>query len=136
MPERLIASFMTLPASSCGSISERAPPKLPIAERTAAGQPPVHQPGEPGERTLVLGDEEAEGLGVGLVQRLHGERVVGQLHQRSCFGTWPGRPDELAMRSRMPFTNADDSSEPYFLDSSIASLRVTFTGTSERLRIS
>src|SRR5207244_5213097 len=102
----------------------------------ASGKPPVHQTRQAGQRPLVLGHEQAEGLRIGLIQRFHREWVIGQLHQRSCLGTWPGRPAVLAIRSRMPFTNADDSSEPYFFDSSMASFSVTFSGTSERFRIS
>ncbi|SPE22504.1 exported hypothetical protein [Burkholderiales bacterium] len=34
-PERLIASFITVPASSLGSISAKPPPKVPTAERAA-----------------------------------------------------------------------------------------------------
>src|SRR6185312_12277310 len=34
-PERLTASFITVPASSAGSMSASEPPKLPIAERAA-----------------------------------------------------------------------------------------------------
>jgi len=48
----------------------------------------------------------------------------------STLGSASGRSDACAMRSRMPLTNALDSSEPYFLPSSTASLSVTFTGTS------
>ena len=51
------------------------------------------------------------------------------------FGVASGR-SMWATRSSTPLTNADDSSDPNFFPSSMASLSVTRTGTSARRKIS
>src|SRR6266850_1168061 len=112
---------------------------LPGAEqpRQAREEPPVDQARQTGQGTLVLADEQAKGLGRGLIDGFEREGKEGQVHQAffSSFGVASGSW-RWAIRSSTPFTNAEDSSDPNFFPSSTASFSVTRTGMSARRRIS
>src|SRR5437667_107040 len=113
--------------------------QLPAAHqaREPRGEPPVDESGEARERPLVGSDEQAERLRRRLIDRIQRQGKESEIHQRlsSSLGVALGR-SMWAIRSSTPLTNAEDSSEPNFFPSSIASLSVTRMGTSARRRIS
>ena len=109
----------------------------PQQTRQPRQEPPVDEAGETGERPLVGADEQAERLRRGLVDGVEREGKEGELHQSffSSLGVALGS-SRWAIRSSTPLTKEEDSSDPNFLPSSIASFRVTRTGMSARRRIS